>query len=153
MVATTNEIKRQKFNAWIVLLRQFKNPLLLVFIISTIVAFLLGEKTEAFVIWIVMTLSIILGFWNEFQAEKTVNDLIKRISFMVSVKRGGVEKTIPASEIQINDEIFLRPGLIVPADIFLSISEGLEINESIITGESIPIYKKDGDNVYMGTAV
>jgi Mg2+-importing ATPase len=153
VVATTNEIKRQKFNAWIVLLRQFKNPLLLVFIISTIVAFLLGEKTEAFVIWIVMTLSIILGFWNEFQAEKTVNDLIKRISFMVSVKRGGVEKTIPASEIQINDEIFLRPGLIVPADIFLSISEGLEINESIITGESIPIYKKDGDNVYMGTAV
>ncbi len=153
MAATTNEIKRRKFNAWTVFLRQFKNPLLLVFIISTIVAFLLGQKTEAFAIWIVMTLSIILGFWNEYQAEKVVNDLIKRISFIVNVKRGGVEKIIPATQILIGDEIFLRPGLIVPADIRLSVSEDLEINESIITGESLPVYKKDGDRVYMGTAV
>jgi Ca2+-transporting ATPase len=68
MIATTNKIKRQKFSAWVVFLRQFKNPLLLVFIVSTIVAFVVGEKTEAFAIWIVMSLSIILGFWNEYQA-------------------------------------------------------------------------------------
>jgi len=153
MSAETNEIKRQKFNAWIVLLRQFKNPLLLVFIVSTIVAFLLGEKTEAFAIWIVMTLSVILGFWNEYQAEKVVNDLIKRISFMVSVTRNGVEKIIPVADIQVNDEVFFHTGSMVPADIRLSSSENLEVNESIITGESLPVLKKDGDSIYMGTVV
>ena len=99
MAAETNEIKRQKFNAWIVLLRQFKNPLLLVFIISTIVAFLLGEKTEAYAIWIVMSLSIILGFWNEYQAERVVQDLIKRISFLVSVTRNGMHQILPVTDI------------------------------------------------------
>ena len=153
MIATTNKIKRQKFSAWVVFLRQFKNPLLLVFIVSTIVAFVVGEKTEAFAIWIVMSLSIILGFWNEYQAEKVVNDLIKRISFTVSVKRNGVEKIIPVAEIQLNDEVFLHSGSIIPADIRISISEGLEVNESVITGESLPVPKKDGDPVYMGTVV
>jgi Mg2+-importing ATPase len=153
MVATTNEIKRQKFNAWIVLLRQFKNPLLLVFIISTIVAFLLGEKTEAYAIWIVMSLSIILGFWNEYQAERVVQDLIKRISFLVSITRNGVHQMLPVADIRINDEVSLHPGSIIPADIRLSVSEGLEINESVLTGESLPIAKKSGDLVYMGTVV
>lgn len=153
MAAVTNEIKRQKFNVWIVFLRQFKNPLLLVFIISTIVAYLLGEKTQALVIWIVMTLSIILGFWNEYQAEKVVNDLIKKISFTVGVVRNGVKQILPVAEIQINDEVSLHPGSIVPADIRVSASEGLEVNESILTGESEPILKKNGDTIYMGTVV
>lgn len=92
MAASTNEITRQKFSAGRVFIRQFKNPLLLVFIISTIVAFLIGEHTEALVIWIVMSISIILGFWNEYQAERIVNDLIKRVSFTVSVVRDGIKK-------------------------------------------------------------
>ena len=153
MASTTNEIKRQKFNAWIVLFRQFKNPLLLVFIVSTVVAFLLGEKTEAFAIWIVMTLSIILGFWNEYQAERVVNDLIKRISFTVAVIHGGVKRVLPAAEVSADDEVFLQPGSIVPADICLASSENLEVDESILTGESLPVVKNDGDTVYMGTVV
>jgi P-type Mg2+ transporter len=153
MAATTNEIKRQKFNAWIVLLRQFKNPLLLVFIISTVVAFALGERTEAHVIWIVMALSIILGFWNEYQAEKVVNDLIKRISFTVAVTRDGIKKILPVADVRVNDEVLLRAGSIVPADIKLTVSENLEVNESVLTGESLPAAKKDQDIVYMGTVV
>ena len=153
MAAVTNEIKRRKFNAWTVFFRQFKNPLLLVFIISTVVAFLLGEKTEAFAIWIVMTLSIILGFWNEYQAERVVNDLIKRISFVVAVIRRGVKRVLPAVDVCVDDEVFLQPGSIVPADIRLTSSENMEVDESILTGESLPVVKNDGDIVYMGTVV
>jgi Mg2+-importing ATPase len=153
MNVATNEIKRQKFNAWIVLFRQFKNPLLLVFIVATIVSFIVGEKTEAFAIWIVMTLSIILGFWNEYQAERVVNDLIKRISFVVAVIRGGIKRVLPATDVRVNDEVFLQPGSIVPADIRLTSSENLEVDESILTGESLPIVKNNGDVVYMGTVV
>ena len=134
-------------------MRQFKNPLLLVFIISTVVAFILGERTEALVIWIVMTLSIVLGFWNEYQAEKTVNDLIKRISFTVAVTRDGIKKILPVADVRVNDEVLLQAGSIIPADIKLTISENLEINESVLTGESLPAVKKDEDMVYMGTVV
>ena len=80
-----NEIRVNKFSAWEVFFRQFKNPLLLIFIIATIVSFLLGQKTEAFVIWLVMAISIVLGFWNEFQAETIVQDLIKKISFTTTI--------------------------------------------------------------------
>lgn len=149
----TNEIKANKFSAWAVLIRQFKNPLLLVFIIATIVAFVVGERTEAFVIWAVMALSIILGFVNEYQAERVVNDLIKRITFNVSIIRNGVKMEVSAKDIRINDEVSLHPGSIVPADIKLTLSENLEINESVLTGESLPVIKHDGDTVFMGTVV
>jgi len=153
MAAETNEIKRQKFSAWIVFLRQFKNPLLLVFLISTVVAFALGQKAEAHAIWIVMAISIILGFVNEYQAEKIVSDLIKRISFTVHVVRNGVKEILPVAEIRVGDEVHVHPGSIIPADIRLISSENLEVNESILTGESLPLAKIDGDEVYMGTVV
>jgi len=148
-----NEIARSKFSAWSVLFRQFKNPLLLIFIISTIVAFLLGEKTEALAIWLVMTISIVLGFWNEYQAESIVNDLIKKISFTTTIIRDGVKQMIPVREVKIKDIVVLYPGSIIPADLKLTESESLEVNESVLTGESLPITKKVGDVVYMGTVV
>lgn len=151
MAAKTNEITRQKSTAWTIFIRQFKNPLLLVFIISTVVAYALGQNVEATAIWIVMSISIILGFWNEYRAAKTVNDLIKRISFTVTVVRDGVEKTIPVKDVQLNDEVLIHPGSIIPADLKLKTSEGLEVNESVLTGESLPAAKVDGDEVYMGT--
>lgn len=152
-MAKNNEIKRQKFSVWLIFLRQFKNPLLLVFIISTIIAFLVGEKTEALAIWVVMTISIILGFWNEYQAEKVVQDLIKRISFTINVTRNGEKLTIPVKDILVGDEISLHPGSIVPADIKIRVNENVEVDESILTGESLPVYKKEEDIVFMGTTI
>lgn len=114
MAALTNEITRAKFSAGRIFIRQFKNPLLLVFIISTVVAYLVGEKSEALVIWIVMSISIILGFWNEYQAEKIVNDLVKRVSFTVSIIRDGVKKVISVREIIVNDEVTILAKEICP---------------------------------------
>jgi Mg2+-importing ATPase len=148
-----NEIKVNKFSGWEVFIRQFKNPLLLIFIISTVVAFLLGQKTEALVIWLVMSLSVLLGFWNEFQAESIVHDLIKKISFTTTIIKNGIKEQIPVREVKVNDVIVLLPGSIIPADLKLVLSEDLEVNESILTGESLPIKKKEGDTVFMGTVV
>jgi Mg2+-importing ATPase len=153
MSATTNEIKHQKFNAWIVFLRQFKNPLLLVFLISTVVAYVLGQNVEATVIWIIMAISILLGFWNEYQAERIVDDLIKKISFTTTVIRDGVKEQILVKDVKVGDLVVLLPGSIIPADLKLTLSENLEVNESILTGESLPLKKQEGDVVYMGTVV
>jgi len=148
-----NEIKISEYSAWKIFFRQFKNPLLLIFLISTVVAFLLGEKTEAFVIWLVMTISVVLGFWNEFQAENIVHDLIKKISFTTTIIKNGVKEQILVRDVKLNDLVVLYPGSIVPADLKLTLSEDLEVNESVLTGESLPIKKKEGDALYMGTVV
>jgi len=148
-----NEIKRKKYGALPIFLHQFKNPLLLVFIIATVASFILGQKAEAFVIWIIMSLSILLGFWNEFQAENIVRNLLKRISFSTTVIRDGVKRIIPVKDVQVGDIVFLYPGSIVPADIKLDHIQHLEVNESILTGESMPSEKGEGDSIYMGTVI
>ncbi len=153
MSVKTNEIALQKFSWWTIFIRQFKNPLLLVFIIATIVSFVVGQKTEAIAIWIIMTLSIFLGFFNEYQAGRIVNDLIKKISFTVRIIRRREELIIPVKEVIVGDEVILYAGSIVPADTRLLTSENLEVNESALTGESFPVSKKIGDSVYMGTVI
>lgn len=134
-------------------MRQFKNPLLLVFLISTVVAYVLGQNVEATVIWIIMAISILLGFWNEYQAERIVDDLIKKISFTTTVIRDGVKEQILVKDVKVGDLVVLLPGSIIPADLKLTLSENLEVNESILTGESLPLKKQEGDVVYMGTVV
>lgn len=153
MSAKSNEIVREKFSAWKVLIRQFKNPLLLVFIIATIVSYALGQRVEATVIWIVMALSISLGFFNEFQAEKIVNDLKKKITFYVEIVRDGTKQIIPVKDVRVGDNVIFNTGAVVPADIKLSSSVGLSVNESVLTGESLPVDKKEGDTVFMGTVI
>lgn len=153
MSVKSNEIATEKFSAWKVLVRQFKNPLLLVFIIATIVSYALGQRVEATVIWIVMALSVSLGFFNEFQAGKIVNDLKKKITFNVEVIRDGVKQVIPVKDVRVGDSVIFNTGAIAPADIKLSSSIGLSVNESVLTGESLPVDKKEGDMVFMGTVI
>lgn len=136
-----------------VFLRQFKNPLLLVFIIATFVSFLLGQRFEAFVILFIMFISVLLGFWNEYRAEKVVKDLLKRITFYVDVERNGRTMKILASDVLVGDLVSLEAGSIVPADLVLIQSRGLSVNESILTGESFPVDKNNDDFVYMGTVI
>ena len=81
-------------------------------------------------------------------------DLIKRISFDVHIIRAGngEKMLLPASEIRIGDEVNLHAGSMIPADLKLSISENLEVDESVLT-LTLTVLKKVGDPVFMGTIV
>ena len=133
-IKETNEIPMYSFHTGTILIHQFKNPLLLIFLISTII-------------------SIALGFWNEWQAEKTTQDLMKRISYTATIIRNGIEDVVPIRDIRLGDTVILIPGSIIPADIQLTAVENLEVNESVLTGESLPIIKKPQDYAYMGSTV
>ena len=118
--AKTNEIKVNKFSAMEHYFSASLKTHYFWFLLSPqLLPFVVGERTEAFVIWAVMALSIILGFVNEYQAERVVNDLIKRITFNVSIIRAGIKMEVSAKDIQIGDEVSLHPGSIIPADIEL----------------------------------
>lgn len=150
----SNDLRLKNFNAYSVFARQIKNPLLIILFVATLTSALVGEHIDALVIGTMMGLSVFLGFWNEFQAERTVRDLLAKISLTATVIRNGVKEAIPAKEVRPGDIVVLYPGCIVPADIKLTGSDNLEINESVLTGESVPVLKGDKDpNLYMGTVV
>jgi Mg2+-importing ATPase len=149
-----NEIRLRNVEAGRILLRQLKNPLLLILIVTTIVAFAFGERFNSMVVAGMMAISIFLGFWNEYRAEKTTADLLKKISFTATVIRNGVKQSIPVRDIVVGDQVLLYPGTIVPADMTLIKQSGLEVNEAVLSGESMPVLKGESDKTtYMGTVI
>lgn len=137
-----------------IFLRQLKNPLLIILLVATCLSYAFGEKYSAAVILWMIFLSVAMGFWNEYRAEKTMSDLLKKISFTATVIRGGTKMIVPVKDILSTDQVFLSPGCVVPADLQLVDEHRLEINESVLSGESLPVSKSRHDlKVYMGTIV
>lgn len=148
-----NELIFHQFNGLKILLRQFNNPLLLVLTACILISYYFGERTNSFVILIMMVISIVLGFWNEYGAEKTVSDLLKKISLTAIVIRKGNKIEIPIRDIVIGDTVIISAGTIIPADIDITQTFNLEVDESVVTGESMPVHKNTGDTAFMGTVV
>lgn len=137
-----NIIHTRKFNIFTILIRQFtSNPLIIILFLATFISFLLGQRTSSYYIIGTIFLSIGLGLWNEYSAEKTVDNLLKKISPTTLVIRGNEKIQIPASLITVGDIILLSQGSIIPADVRLIETNNLEINESSLTGESKTVYK------------
>jgi P-type Mg2+ transporter len=137
-----NEISRkEKRPAFQILLAQLTNPLVFVLIIASIIAFFLGEKNDAIIILAIILINAILGFTQEYRAEKTVRALRKLISQKATVLRDGKKMEIDAKMIVPGDIVHLGIGDIVPADIRLFKLEDMSIDESSLTGESVPVIK------------
>lgn len=127
---------------WIIL-RQFHNPLIYILLASTIVAMLLGKVTDAIVVLSVVILNTLIGFIQEYRSSKTIQSLLQMIPQTSTVIRNGVHSTIPSSEIVLGDIILLQNGDRVPADIRLFSIKNFECDESALTGESIPVVKRN----------
>lgn len=137
-----NVVHKRRLNAFTILIRQFtSNPLILILVIATFISFLLGQRTSSYYIFGTILLSIGLGLWNEYSAEKTVDNLLKKISPTTLVIRNNERMQIPASHITVGDIILLSQGSIIPADIRFIETNNLEVNESSLTGESKTVYK------------
>jgi len=149
-----NIIHKRHLNGFTIFIRQFtSNPLILVLVTATFVSFLLGQRTSSYYIFGTILLSIGLGLWNEYSAEKTVDNLLKKISPTTLVIRDNERVQIPASHVTIGDLILLSQGSIIPADVCFVETNNLEINESTLTGESKTVYKKPDSQGFMGTQV
>ncbi len=137
-----NVIHTHKLNSWKILWRQVtSNPLVLVLLVATVVSYATGSHISAYYIFALIAASIILGFWNEYAAERTVGKLLKRVSLSAIVVRGGDKLEIPVEQLTIGDIVLLAPGSIVPADLRLVETGGLQIDQSVLTGESEAVSK------------
>lgn len=137
-----NEIpKGNKGKGLRIFLSQFKNAFFLILLFATIVSFSFHENIEAIVILIMVGINVTMGFWQEYKAEKTIEALQKYISVRAKVMRGGKIIDIDSKEIVPGDIVYLDIGDIVPADMRLIFAEGMNSDESVLTGESMPVDK------------
>lgn len=137
-----NLLSVKKVNFFSIFWRQISgNPLILILATATFVSFLLGERISALYIFVMILVSVFLGLWNEFTAEKTVENLLKKITPEAFVMRAGEKEEVPVSHLTVGDVVLLSQGSIVPADLRLFEANGLEVNESALTGEAKTVYK------------
>ncbi len=149
-----NELPRgTSVSPFTIFLRQFRGVLVAILFVAAAIAFFLGETIDAFAIALVLILNAILGFVQEWRAETALEALRSMISPQAVVVRNGVETILPAREIVPGDLVIVATGETVPAD--LVVADGVEIHtdESVMTGESLPVAKQTDDELFAGTTL
>lgn len=126
---------------WIIFFRQFISPLIYILVGAAIVSMVIGDFKDAIFIGIVLLINAGIGTYQEGQAEKSSHALRKLLRMHAQVQRDGEVREIMADEIVPGDIVWLESGNRVAADIRLLSSQGLEIDESLLTGESIAVAK------------
>jgi Ca2+-transporting ATPase len=132
---------------------QFKDAMVIILLIATAVSVVMGEYLDAGAIVVVVILNAILGFIQEYRAEKTLEALKKLSAPNASVYRDGRVTQIPAERLVCGDVVRLEAGSRIPADCRLIKAMAFEVDEALLTGESLPIAKLNEAAVYMGTSV
>jgi Ca2+-transporting ATPase len=127
--------------AWHTLAAQFRNVLILILLGATLLSGLLGHGLEAAVIAVIVLFAVILGFVQEYRAERALDALRALAAPRAHVMRDGVEQNIPASEVVVGDVVALKAGDRVPADARITVAANLAIDEAALTGESQAIEK------------
>ncbi len=124
------------------LLDQFKDVMILVLIAAAVIAGIIGEASDTIAIVVIVILNAVLGFTQEYRAEKAMAALKKLAAAAATVLRDGAETSIPATELVPGDVVILEAGSIIPADVRLLEAAGLQVEEATLTGESVPAEKQ-----------
>lgn len=136
-----NAVRTHRVRAPAILFRQVRNPLLLLLLAAATVALVVGDRNDAIIIVAIVTLSVGLGFVNEYRSEQAVEALHSKIRHRVSVVREGRILELDVVDVVPGDVVHLRVGDVVPADLRLLEANGLACDESVLTGESVPVAK------------
>ena len=127
-----------------IIARQFSSPLIYVLAAAAVVSLAIGEIKDASFIAGVLALNAIIGATQEWKAERSSDALRKLLRIFAMVYRDEELVQVPAEDIVPGDVVWLESGNRVPADIRLLSAHGLEIDESLLTGESLPVHKEAG---------
>ncbi|MCX7832376.1 MAG: calcium-translocating P-type ATPase, PMCA-type [Actinobacteria bacterium] len=137
-----NEIATEKKKTFLrMILDQIINPLVIVLIAASIVTIFLKEFTDALIILIIVLLNTAIGFYQEYKAERAMEELRSYAPQTAKVIRDGSLKVIDATQLVPGDIVVLDVGDIIPADLRLLKANSMKIDESLLTGESVPVEK------------
>ncbi|MFB3885228.1 MAG: cation-translocating P-type ATPase [Thermodesulfobacteriota bacterium] len=137
-----NELKKEeKISPFTIFFSQFKNILIVILIIAIGLSAMVGEVVDAAIIGVIVMFCAVLGFIQEFRAERALEALKKMLSPTITVLRGGKEEEILSKELVLGDILLLEAGNKIPADARLVENHSLKCDEASLTGESFPITK------------
>jgi Ca2+-transporting ATPase len=137
-----NELQAgHRVSPWALLLEQFKNVLIIILLIATVLSAALGHTVEAVAITVIVLFAVLLGFVQEYRAERAIEALRQMAAPTATVLREGREVEIPARDLVPGDVIHLEAGDKIPADVRLVEAVNLQMEEAALTGESVPVEK------------
>ena len=138
----SNELQAaHRISPWTILFEQFKNVLIVILLAATVLSAFLGHGVEAVAITVILLFSVVLGFVQEYRAERAIEALRQMAAPTATALRDGEEREIPARDLVPGDVVVLRAGNRIPADARLIEAVNLQIQEAALTGESVPVEK------------
>ncbi|MEO0275293.1 MAG: magnesium-translocating P-type ATPase [candidate division WOR-3 bacterium] len=133
---------KKRLNALSLLVSQFRSPIILILLLATGLSFFLRDPIDAFIIFSIVLISGLLGFWQERSASNAVEKLLSIVQIKAVVLRDGNPVEIPIEEVVPGDIVILNAGDLVPGDGLILESKDLFVDEAILTGETFPVEKE-----------
>ena len=148
-----NEISEKKLNPFLKFLSYFWGPIPWMIEVAAILSAIINHWEDFWVIFALLLLNAIVGFWQEYKADDAISLLKKKLALNARVFRDGKWTALAARELVPGDVVRVRLGDIIPADIKLFSGDYLSIDESALTGESLPVEKHGSDLAYSGSVI
>lgn len=148
-----NELSEKKVNPLLKFLSYLWGPIPWMIEAAVVLSAVVGHWADFGIILTLLVVNAVIGFWEEYQAGNAIAALKAQLALRAKVKRGGDWSSLAARELVPGDLIRLRLGDIVPADAVLQPGDPIEVDQSALTGESLPVTHKTKDTVYSGSIV
>ena len=148
-----NEISEKKVNPILKFLSYFWGPIPWMIEVAAILSAIINHWEDFWVIFALLLLNAVVGFWQEYKADDAISLLKQKLALNARVFRDGKWKELAARELVPGDVVRVRLGDIIPADIKLISGDYLSIDESALTGESLPVEKHKSDLAYSGSVI
>lgn len=148
-----NLLKKNSTSIFKIFAKQFTSSLIYLLVVASGFSFLLKDYSDGILILSILLINALLGFFQEYHSEKAIEKLEKLINHQILVKRDGENTLVEEKLIVPGDIVTVKEGDIVPADIVVLSSDDLSLNESQLSGESVPIEKQDKSVLFAGSVV
>ena len=148
-----NEIKEKRANWLIELMRALVAPASLMLVVASVFSFIIGRPFDGYFILFLLVLNVGISLWHEHKADKALEMLRAKLRVEARVLRDGTWRSIESRMLVPGDFLECNVGNLVPADTRIGEANNLQINEGVLTGESLPKEKKTGDIAYSGSVV
>ncbi len=148
-----NELPEEKRNPLFEFFSHFWGPIPWMIEAAAILSAGVRHWADFIIITVLLLANAVVGFWEEYQAGNAIAALKATLALKARVKRDGEWQSLPARELVPGDLIRLRMGDVVPADATLAAGDPIEVDQSALTGESLPVERKKGETAYSGSIV
>ncbi len=135
-------VQRRRFSAVAQILRLFANPLVAILLVASVISALLGQGLDATIIVTIVVLGVAINFWQTYRSQQATERLRSMVAPTATVRRDGEWREVPVRDVVAGDIVRLSAGDLVPADCRLLESRDLSVQQSSLTGESLPAEKE-----------